>query len=212
MRSLETTGKTIDDAVAKALVSLGVSQEDVEIEVLDDGNKGIFGIGAREAKVRVTAKEQGPAEKAVSFLQNVMNQMNMNATVVGTETDGTVHVEISGENMGLIIGRRGETLDALSYLTSLVINRGKSDYTRVVLDTENYRAKREQTLIQLAERMANKAIRQHRTVSLEPMNPYERRIIHEALQKFEEVTTFSTGDEPNRKVVISLKKARSYEE
>ncbi|MBQ8653646.1 MAG: protein jag [Clostridia bacterium] len=147
------------------------------------------------------------AGKAQSFLKELTHLMGVDVTVdVGNDTEGNVFVKMTGDTLGILIGRRGETLDALQYLTSLKVNRGQEGYTRVTLDTENYRAKREDTLVRLANRMANRAVKTGRKVSLEPMNPYERRIIHSALQANEAVDTHSEGDEPNRHVVITLRK------
>lgn len=147
------------------------------------------------------------AGKAQVFLKELTHLMGVEVDVaVGNDAEGNVFVQMTGDTLGILIGRRGETLDALQYLTSLKINRGQEGYTRVTLDTENYRAKREDTLIRLANRMANRAVKTGRKVSLEPMNPYERRIIHSALQANEAVDTHSEGDEPNRHVVITLRK------
>ena len=147
------------------------------------------------------------AGKAQSFLKELTHLMGVDVEVaVGLDEEGNVFVKMTGDTLGILIGRRGETLDALQYLTSLKVNRGQEGYTRVTLDTENYRAKREDTLVRLANRMANRAVKTGRKVSLEPMNPYERRIIHSALQANEAVDTHSEGDEPNRHVVITLRK------
>ncbi|MBQ9944105.1 MAG: protein jag [Clostridia bacterium] len=153
------------------------------------------------------ADRSTPAGKAQEFLQELTKLMNVPVSVaVSTDEEGNVHVNMEGDTLGILIGRRGETLDALQYLTSLQVNKGKSEYTRVTLDTENYRAKREEALIRLANRMANRCQKTGRKVSMEPMNPYERRILHSALQDHPAVTTHSEGDEPNRHVVITLKK------
>ena len=147
------------------------------------------------------------AGKAQSFLKELTHLMGVEVDVaVGNDAEGNVFVKMTGDTLGILIGRRGETQDALQYLTSLKINRGQENYTRVTLDTENYRAKREDTLVRLANRMANRAVKTGRKVSLEPMNPYERRIIHSALQGNEAVDTHSEGEEPNRHVVITLRK------
>ena len=147
------------------------------------------------------------AGKAQAFLKELTHLMGVEVDVaVGNDAEGNVFVKMTGDTLGILIGRRGETLDALQYLTSLKINRGQESYTRVTLDTENYRAKREDTLVRLANRMANRAVKTGRKVSLEPMNPYERRIIHSALQSNEAVDTHSEGEEPNRHVVITLRK------
>ena len=150
---------------------------------------------------------ESPAGIAHAFLMELTKMMGVDVTIdMGTDAEGNVFGYINGDTLGILIGRRGETLDAVQYLTSLKVNRGREGYTRVTLDTENYRAKREDTLIRLANRMANRALRTGRKVSLEPMNPYERRIIHYALQQTDGVTTHSEGDEPNRHVVITNKK------
>ena len=151
--------------------------------------------------------EDSPAGIAHAFLTELTKLMGVDVTIdMGTDAEGNVYGYINGDTLGILIGRRGETLDAVQYLTSLKVNRGREGYTRVTLDTENYRAKREDTLIRLANRMANRALRTGRKVSLEPMNPYERRIIHYALQQTEGVDTHSEGEEPNRHVVITHKK------
>ena len=150
---------------------------------------------------------ESPAGVACAFLREITKLMGVEVSIeMGTDAEGNVYGSMTGDTLGILIGRRGETLDALQYLTSLKVNRGREGYTRVTLDTENYRAKREDTLIRLANRMANRATRTGRRVSLEPMNPYERRIIHYALQGNEQVDTHSEGDEPNRHVVITVKK------
>ena len=151
--------------------------------------------------------EDSPAGIAHAFLMELTKLMGVDVTIdMGTDAEGNVYGYINGDTLGVLIGRRGETLDAVQYLTSLKVNRGREGYVRVTLDTENYRAKREDTLIRLANRMANRALRTGRKVSLEPMNPYERRIIHYALQQTEGVSTHSEGDEPNRHVVITQDK------
>ena len=315
MRQYEASAKTKEEAIELGLQELGVSIGDVDVLVVEEGSKGLFGLfGSRPVKVRLTVKdseedplgdlleekpagkaekkaekkadrkpeekksekkpeekkqeekkpaekteekktpekkaekkpekkpaekkaeseEAAPAEKneirtlekpevtmipadaldaespagvAKAFLGELTKLMGVDVTIdMGTDPEGNVYGFIQGDTLGILIGRRGETLDALQYLTSLKVNRGRESYTRVTLDTENYRAKREDTLIRLANRMANRALRTGRKVSLEPMNPYERRIIHFALQQNEGVTTHSEGDEPNRHVVITHKK------
>jgi len=295
MRSIESSAKTMEEAVTQGLEKLGVSLGDVSIDIIDEGSKGLFGlIGGKPARVRLTVKdgaedhdilsslsldndkpkagkdrtekpssrekadagknqkigksdttaqgEKNPkatptfkksekpivaaegekatsnvgapdmmdpetaAGKAQRFLMDVTRMMGVEVSVAAsTDEEGNVRVDMHGDTLGILIGRRGETLDALQYLTSLNVNRGREDYTRVTIDTENYRAKREEALTRLANRMANRAIKTGRKVVLEPMNPYERRILHSALQQNEAVTTHSEGDEPNRHVVITLK-------
>ncbi len=302
MKQYEFSARTQDEAVEMGLQELGVSIADVDIQVVEEGSKGLFGLfGSRPVKVRLTLKdaeedpladlledkkpakpqiepekkqekkpekkaEKKPVEKkaeekkpapekkkaekkaepaekkeqekpavkaeirpmekpevtmiaaeeltddspagtAHAFLAELTKLMGVDVTIdMGTDAEGNVYGYINGDTLGILIGRRGETLDAVQYLTSLKVNRGREGYTRVTLDTENYRAKREDTLIRLANRMANRALRTGRKVSLEPMNPYERRIINYALQQTEGVTTHSEGEEPNRHVVITNKK------
>ena len=283
MKSIESSAKTIEDAIRQGLEKLDVSLGDVTIDIIQEGSKGLFGIvGGKEAKVRLTVKEdeqeddilsafsddkkqekQKPAPKrkqrkesaakkkskpavkedkpapkpakpaatapkkaepkeplkeypvaasdtavgkAQRFLIDVTKLMKLEVAVeANTDDEGNIRVNIHGDTLGILIGRRGETLDALQYLTSLNVNHGQDEYTRVTLDTENYRAKREEALKRLANRMANRAVKTGRKVVMEPMNPYERRILHSALQQNDAVTTHSEGDEPNRHVVISLK-------
>ncbi|MBR2924859.1 MAG: protein jag [Clostridia bacterium] len=279
--------KTTEEAISLGLEKLGVSFEDVKIEVIDEGSKGFLGIlGVKPATVRLTvrddledtdvlkavgltqvaeepaketvkekaekakakakkevaeskpakaegakraksekapkaeepAKEAVPAKektsdatdeaeaRAVEFLSNVTKLMGVDVSITPRrDEEGNLRVDMHGDTLGILIGRRGETLDALQYLTSLFVNRGQENYVRVTLDTENYRAKREEALTRLANRMANRAVKTGRKVVMEPMNPYERRILHSALQGNDAVTTHSEGDEPNRHVVITLK-------
>ena len=316
MNTYEASAKTVEEAIELGLNELGVSIGDVDVLVLEEGSKGLFGLfGSRPAKVRLTVKEaeedllgelradiekqwngkkeekpakpapkaaekkpapkaekvekkpaeekkpvekkpaekkpvekkapeKKPAEETVAeapaetsapvavlekpevtiladdaieegssvaiardFLKEITKLMGVEVEIaMGQDAEGNVYGQMTGDTLGILIGRRGETLDALQYLTSLKVNRGKEGYTRVTLDTENYRARREDTLMRLANRMANRAVKTGRRVSLEPMNPYERRIIHSALQGNEAVDTHSEGDEPNRHVVITLKK------
>ncbi|HHX17599.1 MAG TPA: protein jag [Clostridium sp.] len=203
--SIEKSAKTVEDAINIALSELNASKEDVDIEVIDRGVKGIFGlIGNKEAKVRVTIKES-MASKAKDFLLEVFEKMNVDADVLTEEDEESISIRIAGDNIGILIGRRGETLDSLQYLTSLVINKNKEIYKRVIIDIENYRKKREETLIKLANRLADRVVKYKKSITLEPMNPYERRIIHSSLQGHKFVETHSVGDEPNRKVMICLK-------
>ena len=321
MKKYEASAKTVEEAIELGLKELGVGISDVEVKVLEEGSKGLFGLfGSRLAKVSLTVKEEeedlledlmgeeekkpapkaprkqeeprkeeeprkaepraeaekpaeetapkkeparpapvkrvapkkaekkpakektqeepakqeeeekkveirpmekpvvtvipeneldpeSPAGLAHAFLKEITRLMGVEVAIeMGTDPEGNVFASMTGDTLGILIGRRGETLDALQYLTSLKVNRGREGYIRVTLDTESYRARREDTLIRLANRMANRALRTGRRVSLEPMNPYERRIIHYALQQNESVATHSEGDEPNRHVVITVKK------
>ena len=204
MKTLEKSGTTIDDAIDAAVAELGCSREDVTIEIITMPSKGIFGIGAKPALVRVSVEDSATAY-AMEFLDTVFKKFGLDVMIRPIEGEEFITLDLVGKDLGILIGRRGETLDALQYLTSLYVNRGQEGYTRVTLDTENYRAKREEALRRLANRMANRAIKTGRKVVMEPMNPYERRILHSALQQNDAVTTHSEGEEPNRHVVITLK-------
>lgn len=200
--------KTVDEAIEDALLELKVKREDVEIEVLEEASKGILGlIGVKDAKVKVTVVKN-LAKLAQEFLDKLIKSMDIIAEVDVVEEADKLLVEISEVNprdKGILIGKRGNTLDSLQYLLSLHINKDNDQYKKVILDIEGYREKREQTLIRLAKRMADKAIKNKRVVKLEPMNPYERRIIHSSLQDYEGVTTYSEGRDPYRRIVIQAK-------
>lgn len=202
MKTIEMVGKTVDDAVNAALAELNAKNEDVEIEVLEEGSKGFLGMGSKDAKVRVSLKST-PQNKAIEFLSQLFDVWGLNVKI-NTELDGDVlKVELEGDDMGVVIGKRGETLDALQHLTSLNVNTGDGDFIKVSLDTEGYREKRIKTLENLAAKLASKVAKTRHNVTLEPMNSYERRIIHASLQDNEFVTTYSVGQSPNRKVVIA---------
>ncbi len=208
MKVIEMTGRTVEEALKNALKELKVEEDKVEFEVLDAGNKGFFNlIGTRPAKIQVKVKRDYIYE-AKTFVRDVLDCMGVKAEIRIKEENNVVKVSLTGPDMGILIGYRGETLDSLQYLISLVINKGhEMEYKRVILDTENYRLKREETLKRLARRIAEKVRRTGRPVKLEPMNPYERRVIHSALQNDFYVNTYSEGEEPFRKVVVDLKKA-----
>lgn len=201
------TAKSVNEAKEEILKELNLLEEDVNIEVVEEGAKGFLGLGSKEAKVIVTIKELIPA-KAKSFLRGIFNAMKLEVDIKTTLDEDTLLVELSGENMGIVIGKRGDTLDSLQYLTSLVVNHGSEVYYKVTIDTENYRQKRLEALTSLAKRLAAKVAKTGKKYTLEPMNPYERRIIHSNLQENEEVTTFSVGEDPYRKVVIAPKNPR----
>lgn len=210
MKSLIKNAKSIDEAVALALEELGVTEDMVTVEVLEEGKKGFLGLNGKDASVRVTVNETEaeltPENLAEDFLRHILDAMELEAELtVASEEENTLSIDISGEDMGILIGRRGETLSALQYLTSLAVNRHTEDYYRVVLDTENYKKRREETLKRLAKKLAGNAVRYRRNVTMEAMSPYERRIIHSELQNDPMVTTYSTGEEPNRKVVIAYR-------
>lgn len=202
---IEKTGRNVEEAVSKALDELGVDMDDVETEVLEEGNRGILGIlGSRSARVKVWLKS-GKKLEAESFLRELFSKMGIDAHMKVIENDEKILIDIEGRDSGIIIGHRGETLDAIQYLTSLVANRSTGEFKRIVIDVENYRDKRKRTLVGLAKRLADKAVDEKKNITLEPMNPYERRIIHSTLQFEKNIRTYSIGDEPNRKVVISFK-------
>lgn len=202
----EFSGKTVDEALTNALMALEVSSESVEYEVLERESSKLLGLISKPALIRVRLK-LSYEEYATNFLDKVFDAMGMEVHVEASfdEEENVLSVDLSGENMGILIGKRGITLDSLQYLTSLVVNSHSSSYVRVKLDTENYRQRRKDTLENLARNLAYKVRRNRRPLYLEPMNPYERRIIHSALQKDKYVETHSEGEEPYRKVVITLK-------
>lgn len=202
---VEKTGKTVQEAIDLALEDLQCGRDSVDIEVIEEGTKGIFGlIGNKVARVKVILKESN-SDKAKEFLVSVLEKMNVDAEIVAEESEDSILLKVKGDDIGIVIGRRGETLDSLQYLTSLVVNKSKEDYKRVVIDIENYRQKREETLVKLANRLADRVVKYKKNITLEPMNPYERRVIHSSLQDHKYVETYSVGDEPNRKVIITLK-------
>ncbi len=214
MKSIEMTGKTAEEAIQAALIKLGIAREQAIIEVIDEGSKGFFGFGMREARVLVTAEagknSSSDVERQITtFLSNIMEEMQIPAELTIAMKEDTMYVSFTGESLGILIGRRGETLDALQYLTNLVVNRNLTERVRVILDIENYRERREETLISLAKRLALKAKKTGRNCVLDPMNPHERRVIHTALQNDQEVETHSEGSEPYRHIVINPKNRRA---
>ena len=207
MKTIEMTGKTVEEALKHALDELKLTKDKVDVEVIDEGSKGLFNlIGTKPAKVKVTAKPDS-LDDAKTFLVSVLNSMDINADIDIKEENDIIKINLKGPKMGLVIGYRGETLDSLQYLVSLVVNKNhENPYKRVVLDAENYRHKREETLIRVAQKTAYKVKKSGRPYKLEPMNPYERRIIHSALQEYTDIKTYSEGEEPFRRIIISLKK------
>lgn len=209
MEMITVSAKTVDEAVTKALIQLETTSDKLVYEVVDKGSTGFLGIGAKPAIIRAR-KELTLEDKAVEFLNQVFEAMRLQVTIEVTYDDEEkeLNINLVGDDMGILIGKRGQTLDSLQYLVSMVINKGSEGYIRVKLDTENYRSRRKETLETLAKNIAYKVKRTKRSVSLEPMNPYERRIIHAALQNDKYVTTRSEGEEPFRHVVIILKREK----
>lgn len=205
MKTVEKTGKTVEEAVDLALKELNAKKEDVEVEVIDEGSRGLFGLLSRMAKVRVTLKKK-PEERAVEFLKGLFDILNI-APDIDTvyEEDGLCRIEMRGKDLGILIGKRGATLNALQFLTSLVANKESLEPKRIVLDVEGYRKKREKVLRELAFKIAKRVKETKKSIALEPMPPSERKIIHSALQNDSRVKTHSEGEEPYRRVIISLK-------
>lgn len=207
MEFIEISAKTVNDAITEACQKFTVTSDKLEYEVVDEGKTGLLGIGARPAVIKVRVKSS-VEDKAKDFLKDVFAAMNLTvvSSVSYNEEENSMDIELSGDEMGILIGKRGQTLDSLQYLVSLVVNKDTENYIRVKVDTENYRKRRKETLENLARNISYKVKRTKRPVSLEPMNPYERRIIHSSLQNDKYVTTYSEGDEPFRHVVVVLRK------
>lgn len=220
MREITSTGQTVEDAVKKALKELNVEQEQVDIRIIDEGKKGLFGIfGQKPAIVHVKLKETSeltdallkwnentdlnPLDEAKNFLEQVIKEMGITASVDIKLEEKTAYFNIKGENLAILIGKRGQTLNSLQYLTQLVANKTSTDYVPIILDAENYREKRRETLTQLAVKLADKVVKTNKEFSLEPMPSFERKIIHSTLMEDERVQTYSVGTEPNRYVVIA---------
>lgn len=209
MEYREFSAKTLDDAITDAKVKLEATTENFEYEVIDKGSSGFLGIGSRPAKIRAR-KILNAREKAEEFLERVFDamQISVNVNIVENMDEKVMNIDLSGDDMGVLIGKRGQTLDSIQYLCSLVVNKGEEEYIRVKVDTENYRERRKETLETLAKNISFKVKRTKRPISLEPMNPYERRVIHAALQNDKYVVTRSEGVEPYRHIVISPKNTR----
>lgn len=220
--SVEKVGKTVELAIQAALEELNANEEDVIIEVLEEAEAGkILGIGKKDARVRVTIEDEQMPEyfgdeedysegitneqeaTAVSFVAKILSEIGIRANISSYSEDETVYIDVSGKDVGAVIGRHGETLDSIQYLTNVVMNRKSEEHYRLVLDIGGYRKRREDTLVSLAKRTASKVVKVGKSYEMEPMNAAERRIIHFALQDFSGVTTFSEGEEPDRCVIIS---------
>ena len=225
MLSVEKTGKTAEEAIAAALAELGATRDAVDVTVLEESSQGFFGLfGNRQAKVRVSVLEKPAAavvpevkeaalpdagnglQAAKQFLEQVLASMKLDVTMEQTEEDGHIMFRMQGEGLGVLIGKHGQTLDALQYLVNLVANKETKERLRIVLDVEDYRKRREETLTALARRIASQVKHSGEKVVLEPMNPHERKAIHMALQNDRRIATCSEGEEPYRKVVIALRR------
>ncbi|MBQ9980191.1 MAG: protein jag [Oscillospiraceae bacterium] len=225
---IEVKGKTIEAAIASALEQLGVDRDDVSVEVLENPKSGFLGIGSTDARVKVTYSVPDPEPEVVfeseaevvpsaadislspkgqkldEFLRGLLTRMGSDAVpVIDENKDGSFSVELTGRSLGALIGRRGETLDAIQHISNYVINHGSSSRVKVNIDVENYREKRRESLDRLAHKVAGKVVKYRKNVTLEPMNAYERHVIHAALQEYPDVTTYSTGTEPNRRIVVA---------
>ena len=207
MEFIEVSAKTISDAITEACQKLTVTSDKLEYEVVDEGSSGFLGLGSKPATIKARIKSS-VEDTAKDFLKDVFEAMDMTVVVEVKydEAENYMEIDLSGDEMGVLIGKRGQTLDSLQYLVSLVVNKNTENYIRVKVDTENYRQRRKETLENLAKNIAHKVKRTRKNVVLEPMNPYERRIIHSALQNDKYVVTHSEGEEPFRRVVVSLKK------
>ncbi len=208
-KDIVITGKTVEEARRRAAAELQIAEEELTVTVLEEGKKGFLGIGAVEAKIMVSYSVRGE-DAAMDFIRKVIEDMELEGLVIGKKEgdNDDVVITVDGENAGLLIGHHGETLDSLQYLANLAANKKvngeKREYVKITLDIEGYRAKREGALRSLARRMASKVLKYKKSVMLEPMNPYERRIIHSEVQKIEGVSTNSIGSENNRRVVMFL--------
>ena len=207
MDFIEVSAKTYDEAVTDALVKLGATSDQVEIEVIDKGSSGFLGIGAKPVKIKVT-KTLTPETYLRKFLSDIFNAMKLEVEILIQidEDSRNIDVELKGNDMGVLIGKRGQTLDSLQLLANNAVHKNFETYYKVKIDTENYRVRRKETLQNLAKNIAYKVKRTKRPVALEPMNPFERRVIHSALQNDRYVTTHSEGEDPYRHVVVTLKK------
>ena len=205
MEFIEVSAKTVDEALTEASISLGIPSSEIEYEVVEKGSTGFLGLGSKNAVIKAR-KKFSVEENVKEFLKSVFSAMDMEVEIIVkvNEEDKTIDVDLKGDDMGVLIGKRGQTLDSLQYLTNLAVNKNSESYYKVKVDTEDYRKRRKDTLENLAKNIAHKVKRTKKAVSLEPMNPYERRIIHSALQSDKYVSTHSEGEEPYRRVVVTL--------
>lgn len=207
MEFIEISAKTVDDAITEAIIKLGTTHDKIEYEVIEKGSAGFLGIARKDAVIRVRRKND-IEDNIRDFLEKVFDAMGLTVEILieREEESNIVNVELKGDDMGVLIGKRGQTLDSLQYLANLAVNKNAEEYVKVKIDTEDYRKRRRETLENLARNIAYKVKRTKRPVSLEPMNPFERRVIHSALQNDKFVTTHSEGEEPYRHVVVTLKR------
>ena len=219
LKSIEVQGRTEDEAIELALEQLGMSRDDVSVEIIEQARTGFLGIKSTAAIIKVTYEisdasdaEESQVERIGRFLEGLFDRMDLDVSFDITEGDGTVNVVLTCQDPGALIGRRGETLDAIQHLTGYTINRSATGRVRINLDAENYRQRRNEALENLANRTAGKVIKYRRNMTLDPMNAYERHVIHSALQKHDNVSTFSVGNEPNRRVVVSYGKSKESTE
>lgn len=204
IKETTVTAKTVELALQKGAEELGYTVEQVQYEILEEPKSGFLGIGSVNAKLRVY-HEDTPTEKAFDFVKTLLNNMGVEADVaISEETEDSALITVSGANLGLLIGKHGDVLDAIQYLATLAANKDKDDFFRISVDVEGYREKRAEVLRSLARKMADRVLRSRRNYTLEPMNAYERRIIHSEIQKIEGVTTYSVGQDSDRKIVISI--------
>jgi spoIIIJ-associated protein len=207
MDYIEISAKTLDDAITQACQDLMITSDKLEYEIVEEGSSGFLGLGTKMALIKARVKNT-ISDRATEFLSEVFEAMKLKVevSVKYDEGDRNMDIDLAGEEMGVLIGKRGQTLDSLQYLVSLVVNKESNEYIRVKVDTENYRTRRKETLENLAKNIAFKVKRSRRPVTLEPMNPYERRVIHSILQGDKFVTTYSEGEEPFRRVVVAMKR------
>ena len=207
MEFIEVSAKTVDEALTEASITLGIPSSEIEYEVVEKGSTGFLGLGSKNAVIKAR-KKFSVEENVKEFLKSVFHAMDMAVEIIVkvNEEEKLIEVDLKGDDMGILIGKRGQTLDSLQYLTNLAVNKHSENYYKVKVDTEDYRKRRKDTLENLAKNIAYKVKRTKRPVELEPMNPFERRVIHSALQNDKFVTTHSEGEEPYRHVVVTLKK------
>ncbi len=206
VQTIEKKGKSVDEAIKAALDELSCEIDDVIIEVIEEPSKGLLGLVKKPAIVKVSVREK-PEEDVRAALEDLLNKMKLDYRINNVEwEEGRVRINITGKDMGLLIGRKGETLNAVQFVLGLIVNRNREEKVRVVLDVEDYRKKREESLEALALRLSDRVKKTRKSVVMRPMSSQERRIVHTALQGDPQISTYSMGDEPNRKVVISLKK------